>query len=467
MSVFQNRSLNDIENLIKGLYNSIEIRSLIVNEKNEWKNVFTIINFTKKNKKELKKEHEDILNKYDIIDEDDIKIKFLIYDIKEYKEIYEQVINKYLNIGDIKTYFTFENKLSNIGHISNYDFSGELKDFQLYGVEITDDKLGNIINYINDRVKHIGIYDYNQILNIWFNVKQNDNRKNIMFIFPIYIIVQNFIFKNSYEIQINMKIDNKLIKNSTITILRYQDLNNKKNPLDRKKIDINYNKNEIQDNIQFTEIHLKYEAIPLDNSFEILISNLKYGLLYNGSYYLHNYNAYNITLYDVFKQYNANNIIEKDIFENPINSKSFELSISWLLELLGLNTIYLEKLGEKIFDNNIERGSTDIIAFNSKSKYMYLIDCTITPPDAKKIDMIRNTAEYIAKKNNIQIRPVIFCGVNCPSVKKENNETVLIVDKEDIITLYQILTKDKYENEFQKIFGDGIPFEKERKKQFR
>jgi len=462
MSQFENISLEDVIPSLNEIYNSIDIRALILNENGDWKNIFTFIQFTRRTSADIKEEHKIIIEKIGSLDDEKVKIIMMAYNIEEFKNIYNQLKDGYINMGELKTYFIANtNKNYTIGKFSRWDLSGELSEYPNYGITFEDnEKLPLYYNRVRDATKKYGINDIYPLMNSWFSQKQFENRYNLKIIFPIYCKIINFDCKNNYEIYINIKIDKKLVEDTSIWINRLiTDSNNIKKFLDRKNLKLSNIPNVIQNDFFYYDITLDYEEINSHNVFDITISNKKYGLLVEESQYMGRYGKKKEnTLFYLFNQFEANEIFEKNIYESPKSQALFELSISWLLELLGYNTIYLSKDGEILKEDKIHKGSADIIAYNDISKFFYVIDCTISPPSSEKIDKIRNTAEYIARKNDMFVKPFIFCAQNCYAVKNDNkNVGVKIIDKEDIIKLYQIYKGIGYTNELKEIMGDEIP----------
>jgi len=131
---------------------------------------------------------------------------------------------------------------------------------------------------------------------------------------------------------------------------------------------------------------------------------------------------------------------------NPKDDKIFVMAVSWLLEMINMRTIMLGGRFEAIRENRIEKGSADILACDSISKRLSVIDCTVSPPPANKIDKIKNTANYVSYKINNIAKPLIITP-SAASAAKQAAKTngVTILDKTDLAKMLDLFNKgEKY-----------------------
>lgn len=132
-----------------------------------------------------------------------------------------------------------------------------------------------------------------------------------------------------------------------------------------------------------------------------------------------------------FSLFDAGKNMEKHLL-NPKDEEDFVASFSWLLEMIDIRSLKLGR-DEIVRENKTQKGSADIIAYDSKSNKVLVVDCTIGVPSEPKIDKIRNTAKYIARRITFPVEAVIVAAAKSPAVKDQAQKYhVKILDNTDL-----------------------------------
>jgi hypothetical protein len=123
---------------------------------------------------------------------------------------------------------------------------------------------------------------------------------------------------------------------------------------------------------------------------------------------------------------------------NPANE--FQRMIQWLLSLAGCKVIELgdTRYGTISRQDKSEIGDIDILAQDLESPTTYAIQCTISPPESRKIDVIANIANEL-RRAGLLVEPLIFVRDYAGEVKK-NTRKVRVADLEDFRKAIQLLS---------------------------
>lgn len=457
MSSFQSYNLEKLSEVAKKLYSSIDVRSLIIKEEENWRNIYTMITCTRRKLVDLQKEHEDVISKIGSIDDDRIKLIIHSLEINEISDLFEQLKEGCLKMGDLETslFVKLSPDDSRLHHYSD-DFSGELSEYETYGLRLTNQKELPLYQQEIGRLLSLsGFDDPRVVIRSWFNTKRYEQSDNLLLIFPVYTQIINIIVNNSYDVEFNVKIDEKFFQNTNIWVSmlssRYD--NSKLRERQGYKVEnLSFNN---QENFYYINKSCQFKGINDDDIIKIVISNDEYGLLVEKDMYVsHQIDGKQGILKQTFDLFSGRKFLDKNLLD-PKDDRFFEKSVSWLLELIGLKIIHLDKMGEIIYEGKVEKGSADIIGYNNSSRYLYVIDCTISPPHPQKIDKLLNISKYIARKKDIQTKPYIFCAVNCPTVKADAKiNGVIIIDLTDIQKIYQIFKEENNRYQLNSIFQD-------------
>jgi hypothetical protein len=136
-----------------------------------------------------------------------------------------------------------------------------------------------------------------------------------------------------------------------------------------------------------------------------------------------------------FKQFIASDFFDVNKIETESDQRNFVLCIFSILEFNIIDLAHKKKEGEKL-RNNTPNLSADFICTDTDGRYL-VIDCTLSTPDSQKIDRIENMSTELFKRTGIKFLPTIISNLNAKEAKK--GETVLIIDRNDIESLFDYL----------------------------
>jgi hypothetical protein len=151
-------------------------------------------------------------------------------------------------------------------------------------------------------------------------------------------------------------------------------------------------------------------------------------------------------LLETFKEFDAGKKIEEYLLREGHNKK-FESAISWLLEILGFQTIKLdsEAQGENLSINGRHVGSADILAYDPCRDALLVVGCTIGVPDAAELQRIANTANGLRSEKR-HCDPVVVTFRDAGLLKKEGKmKGVTVVDHTDLQTVVSLIDSGRLE----------------------
>ncbi|MDI6799001.1 MAG: hypothetical protein QMD12_03370 [Candidatus Aenigmarchaeota archaeon] len=120
----------------------------------------------------------------------------------------------------------------------------------------------------------------------------------------------------------------------------------------------------------------------------------------------------------------------------------FQRAISSLLSLMDFKNIELgdTRHGTIKRSDGSHVGDVDVIAQDVETKRMYAIQCTISPPDDRKIDVIANITSEL-RVRGVPVEPLIFVRDFATQVKK-NVRRVRVIDLEDLLHVLKLLQEE-------------------------
>jgi microsomal dipeptidase-like Zn-dependent dipeptidase len=146
-------------------------------------------------------------------------------------------------------------------------------------------------------------------------------------------------------------------------------------------------------------------------------------------------------------------ILRKDRIKPDLE---FQRAVSHMLSLVGYKIV---ELGDTFF-GTIKRsdgshlGDVDVIAQDTETRRMYAIQCTISPPNNRKIDVIANIANEL-RMRGLPIEPLIFVRDFATEVKK-NTRRVKVIDIEDLLNILKQLRTENVK-EAKRILAESLP----------
>jgi hypothetical protein len=148
-------------------------------------------------------------------------------------------------------------------------------------------------------------------------------------------------------------------------------------------------------------------------------------------------------------------------------NRIFEIAVSWLLSLAGLNPIYLgfivkDSCGkERRFDSlkletGYDVGCADILAYK-ENDCILIIDCDIGPIDDKKIQRLSQTCKHfdtlLPMFGKLRFLPILFTPQECSVQEKDG---VRLVGRNEIESIFEELAKGNRDMACSKILSSFI-----------
>lgn len=439
--------VKDFIDFSESLYSSIDIRSIIIQESGQWNNIFTLIKFTINDSNQVTKEHELLLKKIKTIDDDRVKICMKSVDVQDTKVVFEELNNGIVSFDDIKSilvckdYDLYELLIGR----SFGGYMGELSNYKTFKTTIRDNK--NILTQYHSKLSSLltkhGFTNVNHIFPAYFNLERYDFKENVIISSPIHCTIQNMLLYTNYNLEANIKISHHLANGTSLWVERILKEQNSDKIIERRNFEAGKVVSIDDDKFLYLKIDEKFDGLKYNETLKIKIINDKLGELTDETlsvrYVRDKTNKFNHA-FSLFESYNI-------LWDNLIDSTDdvlFEKSISWIFELFDYKNAHLGKKGEVLRDHATQIGSADIILYNSKSKYIYVVDCTISPPRSDKIDKIRNLSESVAQQIQGNVRPILVCSRSCLAAKRTGSELgVTILDKDNLLILKQLIINDE------------------------
>ena len=445
MSSLDLMQLSEALTSLKDNYQSFGIKTLIVYRNKEWINVYALLFLSKREIKNLIEENANDESRVGKIDLSNLKIIFQARDIEDLETVLNEIQTGYLKIGEINTRFHYDT--SNIMKQKfkkehNLIKTGEMSEYEVYSLDIQGEVTPNqyLLNVgISPTV--IGLQDFNDVARSWFKVDGFNYAISLKLIIPLYAKIISTRYDSPASIVVDIKIHETLLKETLIWIIRRMGINQRE-ILNRSKYDAISLQSTNQDNFAYLTLTKSFEGLNTTNIIEVTLQHKKLGILHKHDLYMswieRERTERTDLLIESFKLFDARALLESNL-RNPANADDFETAISWLFQLFGYRTLHFNKSGERITEKLVIKSSADLIMYYIKENKLYCIDCTVTSPPSDKIDKIKHTSEYISRKINTPVTPLIISAIPCPSSKKQAKEVeVTILDYEDVQKLLEI-----------------------------
>ncbi len=457
-----------IDELIE-TYNSIDVRIFCVLKDNTWNNIFTLIRFRREKIDELKKQHEKIIEKCgELVETDEFRVGMVQFPIEKWDKIKTDLSNKFICLRDDFA-VNFNSAINFVHSVQSPYFSND-KEFVFrnwksfhghteenrstsfsYNDKLVDKAIKNHFTHFDDYLAGIFEFDkYDFQRNPWIDIFA-----------PVFLKVENIDF-DSDKVDVIISAYNQ--KNLEIAFNFFGDKFRSKAELIDKKI--NNILLEANEELQKKTITIPLDTANLKNEFELLIIKNKKILLVeerdNISRFWKDRKEFTYPYSAVFEKYVGFDELEKMLFEfkskhGGDESKIFEKAISWLLSILKLPNILLEKY-EKI-GGGAEAISTDIISTIDKNTIL-LINATTRLPKQSDFDRERDFRENLMKQmknKDIEFLSVYFTGKDATeSLQSASNNIVNLIGKTKLKLIIRHLKEGEFEKARNIILNEGI-----------
>jgi hypothetical protein len=445
MSNLTKMTLKEATPLINNLYESFGVKSVILLKDNEWTNIVTVIHLTRRKVEDLNNEYRFLEERLGKIDDDSFKIIFQARPISEFNRVVMELEKGCLKIGEMQTKLlirdpekTFDQKISDASYVVRL---GEYAEYNCYSVTLRmEDIPDRILSISGISASILGLRDFSDLARSWLGLNDLNSSINVYIIIPIYAIVSGIQYQGGNEIEAKLKIDQRLFNDSSILLTRKGE--GERTPiLERTKYDVASLDNVPQNGFFYVSLQHDFSAIGLHDLIAVNILHNELGLLNQRELSVYPVASENPCL-KTFALFDAGKEMEEHLL-NPNDDEDFAASVYWLLEGLDIRCLKLRRgRSEVIRENKTEKGSADIIAYDSKYRKLIVIDCTIAVPQAGKIDKIKSTADYISRKITYPVKAAIFTAKKAVAMKETANKCeVKLIDNTDLERLIEFYKK--------------------------
>jgi len=435
MSNFRKMTVREAMPFISTLYESFGVKSMILLKDSEWINVVSVIHFTRRKVEDLDNEYRFLEKRLGKIDHDNFKIILQAKPISEFRCVVKELEDGYLSLGDLHTRLlvreprkTLDEMIRDASHVVR---SGEYAEYDCYCATLSmEDIPDRILSKSGISALTLGLRNFNDLARSWLGLESLSSSINVHIIIPIYATAIEIQYQGENEIKATLKMDQRLFENSTIWLTR-QPQGDLAPILERIKCDATSCENVTQDGFVYISLRHRFSGMGLYDRISASLLHNELGLLSQKETSISLDSAASDPLSQTFALFDAGKKMEEHLL-NPKGDDDFVSSVSWLLEMIDIRAI---KLGpaEAVRENKQEKGSADIIAYDSETHKILVIDCTIGVPSSTKIDNIKNTADYISRKITLPVKAVIITAKKCPTVKEDAGKNyVKIIDYTDL-----------------------------------
>jgi hypothetical protein len=430
--------VQDLICLVTRSYNSIDIRSVVGKKGNEWTNVFTKLRLTRESVRELQEVYQNKIQLFEReVRKDNFAILLYPMEISALDNLLDQIKKGYVMVGAEKVnllatdYQTIDTR--NIDASSEYWTRDQADGFKHVSVYST------IPEFPRRTLKKLNLFDRDIGVNFeeiaaWLDISSLENTTaHLCIVFPIYCKRLDMT-PSDYSLA-TYHTHEQLVGKMDVEFACY----NKDSQLVMKR--------KVQPSI-FLEFGGDMVTITIPNPIEGLKGDehlnvdLKLGDL--GLLDTLRVNAHELVekkpkepddaLLPAFRFFKASIKIKEFLFSNGVKRER-EVATSWLISLLGFRPLFVafNEECEKIMDRKVEKESADVLAGDTQSDRILLIDNIVTTPKDKTIQDMKNAAERIAGQIGKKVIPVIFSGEKCDVLKKGiQGEPVCIIDSKDV-----------------------------------
>lgn len=118
------------------------------------------------------------------------------------------------------------------------------------------------------------------------------------------------------------------------------------------------------------------------------------------------------------------------------NETTFEVSVQWLLAMLGYQTIWLHRY-QTLWSNQVDVGSVDCLAYSASDDILLLVNCSLLAPHSKELIRYAEVRERVAQKifigTTTTTHAVVFTGSHTTVGQEEPSANgVRIVHRDEI-----------------------------------
>lgn len=286
MSNFSEMPLKAAMPIISKLYESFGLKSIILLKNNEWINVVTVIDLTRRKVEDLNNEYRFLEERLGKLDYDNFKIIFQARPISEIHDVIKELENGYLNIGDLHTKILarkpqeiLDQRVSRDSHVLRV---GEYAEYSCYGVTLSmDDSPDRVFLKYGISASMLGVQYFDDLARSWLGLNSFSAAINIYFIIPIYVTTIKIQYQGDNEIKATLRMDQRLVDDCTIWLTR-KGQGDHVPILERTKYDIASCENVTQNGFVYVLLRHNFSALGPNDKIKGNVLHNNLGLLGTG-----------------------------------------------------------------------------------------------------------------------------------------------------------------------------------------
>lgn len=466
--------LFEVVEKLQDTYNSIDLRVVAFKQDNVWKAAMLVLRFRRENVDELKKTHDELLDKIGRIEDEDFCVKLYSLPIDKWNSIKENFSQKFVCLEP-----NFAVNFDKDVHInrdvfspSNYYWDYVSTEWNCYyanGRCLHDANVTAKIHNNDKKAQLLKFKDMFSYLSVAFAIEENQlqNDDGLLLVqAPAFFKILETTFDDG---SINLKGRGYSNKDVEIVIDFYQTRSGSDPNIWKDRVSIPHT---IKGNSQIVDFSINHSVPKLDvnDGFQLSVHR-KEGLLLEqdsiNSVGNHWPTKSRITnpIYPIFKEFVQIDELKKMLLQSESksgkkNSDNFEKAVSWLISILGLNAIWLGKDYESTGSNE-ERIVIDLIGHNN-SNHIFLINATTGIPTTSDFARERRYRENLQNKinnPNLIVSSILFSNGSVTNlIDAANLEGVLLIGRDEIEFLLGLIEKGNNDIAREYITRENIEF---------
>lgn len=466
-----NTKLRDALALLGKTYKSIEIRSFAKKDGRRWQNAVSVIRFGKDTREEIDKILKETKNRLANLVGRDVGVFFGSMDFSDWPKLQESIESGKMKVGprSLKLESAKEDLLSQLCSNSAATFRyPQVFHFPRISCQVSYDSK-NPLQYLGYRFSGL-VLDRKELLRSSMGLEDDNPYYGLVIELPIYANITGSAVKETKRVLFNMTIHPVLLRHISLAILQVTNPHQHYSSARHVK-SVPTEKLKRKSKGGFLHCQAGYDIDHHDMVRSDMVEarlSMELGRISTGSVYLKEFlplpsppegeKPSPLTVLSIFEGWSLiEQMLGLDLRDVPLARSmddAFLLGATWILETIGLQTYQFELSKAKLVLGRIKSaeeggerfasGDVDILAYDREEETYYSIDCTMTPPDPKKADLITNISEAIENRCGVHCKPMIMV-CSCATNAKQSIQSCAILDHVDISSLLAQILEGRLE----------------------
>lgn len=456
MHIRSDLGFEEIWNYLKGCYKSLCVRCIAINENDRWKNVMITGFLSKRDEDSIRGDAErsyQMLSEIGVTELEDLALTYTVQNAETLPNLIKEVLSGQVTMGNNPIVLREGYDRQRLYGYPRLIPEGEFAEYPVISYEvISSESIGSLSGKVYEELKSFGIMSgVDEIGLSWLRLSNvSAYSANVIIELPVYFKPLGLAL-DGRKVLLRMKAHKALApKLSLVVALR-----------------------RIIGDTQITVENARFKTLPThpyDEEFVLSEANYEFKtqldptdcLIYSvtgrlGTFAQESTSIDNllrkrmragfpklltqfVSLEELESLLIGKRLVTKTPVERP--DTSFHRAIAWLLSSLGFT---ITELGDTNYGKVRERAGpereADLLAQDPESERMFVVQCTITPPNPSKIDKIANLSAFI-QRSDVFAEPLIFVKDPAGEVKR-NARRVRVMDQEDVAGILDKLRMDK------------------------